>query len=191
MRVPLRHPIPWVAGRRGVVTSAGGAARARGQSLVEFSLVLVPLFMLVLGIIQFGLIFNSYVTLTNAAREGARTGTIYVYNRTLTKAQNDAARNAAIRDSVMSSMNLLSTTGPNFSSGTTWTQTATTYANGDIVVTYALPAGIVESDTRTGQKLTVRLTYHQDLMIPMISSLLPQDSGGRLALPGEVTMVIN
>jgi Flp pilus assembly protein TadG len=173
------------------VTSAGGAARARGQSLVEFSLVLVPLFMLVLGIIQFGLIFNSYVTLTNAAREGARTGTIYVYDRTLTKAQNDAARNAAIRDSVRSSMNLLATTGPNFSSGTTWTQSGTTYANGDIVVTYALPAGIVESDTRTGQKLTVRLTYHQDLMIPMVSSLLPQDSGGRLALPGEVTMVIN
>jgi hypothetical protein len=49
----------------------------------------------------------------------------------------------------------------------------------------------VESDPRTGQKITVRLTYHQDFIIPMISSLLPQDSGGRLALPGEVTMVVN
>ena len=61
------------------------ARRARGQSLVEFALVLMPLFLLILGIIQFGLIFNSYVTMTNAAREGARTGTIYVYDR-------DAAR---------------------------------------------------------------------------------------------------
>jgi hypothetical protein len=67
----------------------------------------------------------------------------------------------------------------------------TTYANGDLVVTYALPAGVVESDPRTGQKITVRLTYHQDLIIPMIASLLPQDAGGRLALAGEVTMVVN
>ena len=49
--------------------------RARGQSLVEFALVLLPLFLLILGVVQFGLIFNSYVTMTNAAREGARTGT--------------------------------------------------------------------------------------------------------------------
>lgn len=165
--------------------------RSRGQSLVEFSLVLVPLLLLILGVVQFGLIFNSYVTITNAAREGARSGTIYVYDRTLTKAQNDAARNAAIRASVLSSMNLLSTTAPNFSGGATWTQGGTIYTNGDLVVTYTLPSGMVESDTRTGQKVTVRLTYHQDLIIPMIAALLPQDAGGRLALAGEVTMVVN
>jgi Flp pilus assembly protein TadG len=165
--------------------------RSRGQSLVEFSLVLVPLLLLILGVVQFGLIFNSYVTITNAAREGARSGTIYVYDRTLTKAQNDAARNAAIRASVLSSMNLLSKTAPNFSGGVTWTQSGTTYTNGDLVVTYTLPGGVVESDPRTGQTITVRLTYHQDLIIPMISALLPQDAGGRLALAGEVTMVVN
>lgn len=165
--------------------------RARGQSLVEFSLVLGPLLLLILGVVQFGLIFNSFVTITNAAREGARTGTIHVYDRTLTKAQNDAARNAAIRTSVLASMNLLGRTAPHFTNGSTWTQTGTTYTNGDIVVTYALPTGVVETDTRTGQTVTVRLTYHQDLVIPLISSLLPQDGGGRLALPGEVTMVIN
>src|SRR5687767_8057463 len=65
--------------------TSGSPARARrqddasGQSLVEFSLVLLPLMLVLLGIIQFGLIFNSYVTMTNAAREGARTGTIYVH----------------------------------------------------------------------------------------------------------------
>jgi Flp pilus assembly protein TadG len=168
-----------------------GRDRARGQSLVEFSLVLVPLLLLILGIVQFGLVFHSYVTVTNAAREGARSGTIYVYDRNLTKAQNDAARNAAIRASVLASMNLLSKTAPNFSGGATWTQSGTTFTNGDLVVTYALPAGVVESDPRTGQKITVRLTYHQDLIIPMIASLLPQDAGGRLALAGEVTMVAN
>jgi Flp pilus assembly protein TadG len=166
-------------------------ARARGQSLVEFALVLLPLFLLILGVVQFGLIFNSYVTMTNAAREGARTGTIYVYDRTLSKAQNDTARNAAIRASVLASMNLLAKTSPQFAGGSTWTADGATFTNGDTAITYAVPVGVTESDPRTGQTITVRATYHQDLIIPMIAALLPKDANGRLALPGEVTMVIN
>jgi Flp pilus assembly protein TadG len=165
--------------------------RARGQSLVEFALVLLPLFLLILGVIQFGLIFNSYVTMTNAAREGARTGTIYVYDRTLSKAQNDTARNAAIRASVLASMNLLAKTSPQFAGGSTWTANGTIFTNGDMTITYAVPVGVTESDPRTGQTITVRAVYHQDLIIPMIAAVLPLDAGGRLALPGEVTMVIN
>ena len=69
----------------------------RGQSLVEFALVLMPLFIILLGIIQFGFVFNSYVTITNATREGARTGTIYMYDPALSKAQNDVARNNAVK----------------------------------------------------------------------------------------------
>jgi Flp pilus assembly protein TadG len=173
-------------------TAAGRAGgRARGQSLVEFALVLVPLMLLILGVIQFGLIFNSYVTMTNAAREGARSGTIYVYDRTLSKAQNDAARNAVIRTQLLATMNLLSKTSPQFAGGSTWTQSGLTFTNGDLSITYAVPGGVTDSDARSGQTITVRATYHQDLIIPMISALLPTDGGGRLALPGEVTMVIN
>ena len=69
-----------------------------GQSLVEFSLVLMPLFFILLGIIQFGFIFNAYVTMTNAAREAARIGTVYIYDRGLSKAQNDLARNNVDQD---------------------------------------------------------------------------------------------
>ena len=61
--------------------------RDHGQSLVEFALVLLPLFFIMLGIVQFGLIFNSYVTITNAAREGARSGSVYIYDATMSKAQ--------------------------------------------------------------------------------------------------------
>jgi Flp pilus assembly protein TadG len=165
--------------------------RARGQSLVEFALVLMPLFLLILGVVQFGLIFNSYVTMTNAAREGARSGTIYVYDRTLSKAQNDAARNAVIRAQILASMNLLAKTSPQFAGGSTWTQSGTTFTNGDTTITYAVPTGITDSDPRTGQTITVRATYHQDLIIPLVSALLPKDANGRLGLPGEVTMVIN
>jgi Flp pilus assembly protein TadG len=89
-----------------------------GQSLVEFSLILTPLFLILLGIIQFGFIFNTFVTMTNAAREGGRTGTIYVYDRTRSKAQNDLNRNNAVKTSLLSSMNLLGKTAPNFTTGT-------------------------------------------------------------------------
>lgn len=43
-----------------------------GQALVEFALVSFILLLLVFGIIQFGLILNGKITVTSAAREGAR-----------------------------------------------------------------------------------------------------------------------
>ena len=163
----------------------------RGQSLVEFSLILGPLMLLLLGIVQFGFIFNTYVTLTNAAREAARAGSIVVYDRTLTKAQNDLVRNQAILTTLTSSMNLLSTTSPQFTSGSTWTQSGLTFTNGDLTVTYLVPSGVTDSDPRTGERITVSAAYHQDLVIPLIANLLPRDAGGRLRLTGVVTMVIN
>jgi Flp pilus assembly protein TadG len=44
----------------------------RGQSLVEFALVVPILLLLFLGILQFGVAFNHYLTLTDAVRVGAR-----------------------------------------------------------------------------------------------------------------------
>ena len=170
---------------------AGRQERERGQSLVEFSLILMPLFLVLLGIIQFGFIFNTYVTMTNAARDAARLGTIYVYDRSLTKAQNDLARNNSIKDQVKSSMNGLSTTAPRFTTGSTWTQSGLTYTNGDLVITYELPSGVTDNDPRTGYRITVTATYHQDLIIPLISAILPKDANGRMGLGGTVTMVIN
>src|SRR4051794_32628796 len=43
-----------------------------GQAIVEFAIVLPLLMGLVLGIVQFGIVFNNYETLTDAARVGAR-----------------------------------------------------------------------------------------------------------------------
>jgi Flp pilus assembly protein TadG len=167
----------------------GGA----GQSLVEFSLILFPLFFVLLGIIQFGFIFNTYVTMTNAARDAARMGTIYVYDRSSgqTKATNDLLRNESVRTEVLASMNMLGKASPYFATTGTWTQSGDTFTNGDLRVTYVLPTGITNSETRMGQQITVRATYHQDLIVPLISAFLPKDSNGRMTLIGEVTMVIN
>jgi Flp pilus assembly protein TadG len=167
------------------------AARPAGQSLVEFSLVLMPLFLVLLGIIQFGFIFNTYVTMTNAARDAARLGTIYVYDRTLTKDQNDLARNDSIKDQVLLSMNNLAQSSPQFATTGSWSTSGSTYTNGDLVVTYDIPASVTDSDPRTGERITVTATYHQDLIIPLIAALLPKDSNGRMSLTGVVTMVVN
>jgi len=48
-----------------------------GQSLVEFAFVL-PIFLLVLcAIIDFGMAFHAWITVTNSAREGGRLGAVH------------------------------------------------------------------------------------------------------------------
>ncbi|HYH94172.1 MAG TPA: TadE/TadG family type IV pilus assembly protein [Candidatus Saccharimonadales bacterium] len=183
----VRHGQPVRVSR----ATIGPDAPQGGQSLVEFAFVLMPLFIILLGIIQFGFVFNAYVTITNASREGARIGTVYLYDSGLSKAQNDLARNNAIKAALTASMNLLIKTSPNFTTSTTWTQSGLTFTNGDLVVTYANPAGVTETDSRVGQQVTVRATYHQDLIIPIVNNFLPKDAGGRLGLSSEVTMVVN
>ena len=44
----------------------------RGQTMAEFALVLPVLVLLLFGIIQFGIAFNHYLSLTDAVRAGAR-----------------------------------------------------------------------------------------------------------------------
>jgi Flp pilus assembly protein TadG len=44
----------------------------RGAAAVEFALVMPLLLLLVFGIIEFGLVFNRYISMTHASREGVR-----------------------------------------------------------------------------------------------------------------------
>jgi len=48
------------------------AGHERGQAMVEFVIVLPILCMLLFGIVQFGITFNHYLTLTDSVRAGAR-----------------------------------------------------------------------------------------------------------------------
>jgi Flp pilus assembly protein TadG len=63
-----------------IACSGKTTRRERGQSIVEFALVLgfviLPLTMV---FIEASVLLYEYVTLTNAAREGARAGSIYLY----------------------------------------------------------------------------------------------------------------
>jgi Flp pilus assembly protein TadG len=50
-----------------------GAKRERGAAAVEFALVVLPLLLLLFGIIEFGRVYFVQLSLTNAARDAART----------------------------------------------------------------------------------------------------------------------
>jgi Flp pilus assembly protein TadG len=52
--------------------SPAGRPRSRGQALVEFGLVFPLFVLLVAGMIDFGIGLYSYMTIINAARDGAR-----------------------------------------------------------------------------------------------------------------------
>ena len=60
----------------------------QGQTMTEFALILPILLVLLFGIIQFGVIFNNYVTLTDAARAASRKGAV---SRNLTAGAAKAA----------------------------------------------------------------------------------------------------
>ena len=60
---------------------AGGSVtrsrrRSRGQSVVEFALVLLPMLLLLLGAIQFAIIWAAQVGVTNAVRDAARVASL-------------------------------------------------------------------------------------------------------------------
>ena len=192
--------------RFGVAMPAHGD---RGQAMVEFVAVLLPLLLIVVGIIQFGLLFGANVTLTNAAREGARAGTIYLYDRTHTKSWNDGQRCGAALTAATQAFGLLTNASPYFSvttsSGACTTNTGETQANGDLTVAYCASMATSTSPcpdsgdatttcvpaTRSGCLMQVTLTYRSDIVVPFIGQLLSRDTNGRFVQRVTATMVVN
>jgi len=67
----------------------------RGQTMTEFALVMPILLFLLLAIVQFGVVFNNYVTLTDAVRAGARKGAVARRLSSPSTVTDTAVRNAA------------------------------------------------------------------------------------------------
>lgn len=63
-----------LAGRR---TTADPRAPRRGQSLVEFAMIVPVVLLLLVGMLEFGFIFDQAMTLNYATREGARSGAAF------------------------------------------------------------------------------------------------------------------
>jgi Flp pilus assembly protein TadG len=130
---------------------------------VEFALAFPLLMFLVMGIIDFGLMFQQYEVITNAAREGARVGVLPNYGTADAEARVDAYMNASF-----------------ISQGGVWTRTASTS-------NLPLPGGGCTS------VITVNVTYpHQYLFLSGIgnyfgasftSKMLNASSTMRLEIP--------
>lgn len=72
----------------------------KGQTLVEFALILPIIIIILFGITEFGRAFYSYIVITNAAREGARAGVVGKSNaEIIEKVKQTAPLNPPIEDS--------------------------------------------------------------------------------------------
>ena len=67
----------------------------RGQTMVEFALVVPILCVVLYGILQFGALYNDYVTLTDATRVGARKAATSRHLASPAAAAEAAARSSA------------------------------------------------------------------------------------------------
>ena len=65
-----------------------------GQAVVEFAIILPVLLMVLFAILQFGVVFNNYIQVTAAAREGARKASV---SRSLGTAAAETAATAAAK----------------------------------------------------------------------------------------------
>jgi Flp pilus assembly protein TadG len=206
MPEPLRarrlHPARSRAGRCAL-------GRDRGQALVEFAAVLLPVLLIVVGIVQFGLLFGANVTLTNAAREAARAATIYVYDNSHTKAWNDAQRCGDAAEAATQAFGLLSPSSPHFTvslpGGACPTPTGDGQTNGDLTISYCDhvptpdgncpdttdPDATCVPDAREGCLVRIVLTYRSDIVVPLIGAFLNTDPSGRLVQNAVATMVVN
>lgn len=50
--------------------------KGRGQALVETALVLPVILLILMGIVDFGILFNNYLVISNASREAARSAAV-------------------------------------------------------------------------------------------------------------------
>lgn len=180
--------------------------------MAEFALVLLPVLLLIAGIVQFGLLFGTNVTLTNAAREGARAGSIYIYDYSIssnTHYKNDALRCGAIVEAATDAFGMLSSSSPHFSAslsaGACPTPTSDVLVNGDITVSYCDHVTTPDADcpdttdpdtacvpfTHEGCLVRVTLTYRSDIIVPFLGAILETDASGRFVQRATATMVVN
>ena len=185
----------------------------RGQALGEFAMVILPLLVVIVGIVQFGLIFGANVSLTNAAREGAREATIHRYNAANGNADEGATRCTQAVEAATSAFGFLSPNSPQFSASTPCPGGVDLngdglhdlWQNGDVEVSFCAagtPAGSecpTTSDASTyctvdsgkGCLVRVHLTYNQAIVIPLLDAILDSDGNGLFEITADAAMVMN
>jgi len=143
-----------------------------GTATVELALVVPLLLLLLMGIIEFGLLFEDYMILKNAAREGARTGA----TGASTTAIADRAENAA---AALSTEDLTITQQYGVYDEGSWTW----YTLGDV----SGDEGII-NDAPAGALINVEVSYPHPLVATgLLPSLEDSPGSGSITLTGTAT----
>jgi len=153
-----------------------------GAEVVEFALTLPLLLLVVLGIIEFGFMFQEYEVVTNAAREGARIAVLPTYsvNATVTQTNVTTRINQYL---TAAGLNTASATicggGGTCPGSSTWLPVIDTIVTGPpclavkvfpVTVQYAHPvpfiSGIVRYFGRTQAAITLKATARMREEVP-------------------------
>ncbi len=147
--------------------------RRRGQSLVEFALVLPIFAILLFGIIDFGRFVYAANALNNGVREGARSGSVTIRPSPLC---DGLSRDACVKAVVA-----------NLSWGVPGSSITTTVTCERVVPNNPTPQPVIPiSGCRTNDLLRVKATAPFTLVTPLIAQFL----GGR-TLSGEALVTVN
>jgi len=179
--------------------------------MVEFAAVLLPLLVIVVGIVQFGLLFGANVSLTNAAREAARAASIHRYIGADGSSVNGVNRCTAAINAATDAFGFLSNGSPHFSASTPCPGGVDQngdgihdlWQNGDVEISFCA-AGVAPGDpcpdnsttfctTDSGEGCLVRveLKYNQSVVVPLLDRILDGDGNGLFELTAVASMVMN
>ena len=151
----------WGYLRPSVLTASRTPNDQQGQSTVEIAFLLPILMVLLYGIIAAGFVFYAFITVSNAARDAARAGSVY----RLTRAASGLSLEETVENAVYdpgpnpdrTSLGFLSTTAPSF----------------DVVSDVTAIWVDVDGDSleSVGDQLTASVTYRYT--IPLLSDFVP------------------
>lgn len=150
-----------------------------GQSLVELAISLTVLMLLLSGAVTFGMALFSYVSLRDAAQEGALYGS---FNPCILESDGTCHRDSAInRNAILARIRASSTSPINF---------ANTALVPDAYITTTLPTGQpCEGSNSSGipNAIQVSVRYDYPIFMPFMSAIIGRDN---IPLTGIVTDTI-
>lgn len=117
-----------------------GAQTQKGSMLVEFAFILPILLVVLFGVVSFSIALYNKTVLTMAAREGARTGALFIVDRTDTDIINNAtdAANRVLQNNLISfGSDINGTVTPGISGDTLTVTTSVNYTGAFIMLDFS------------------------------------------------------
>ncbi len=142
---------PWIRARAGT---------SRGQSLAEFAIILVPTMLLLLGAIQFGVIWATQVGVTNAVRDAAREASL-VQPKADSAGTIDTATETAYGNSVKTNKLLAGLVAQ-----------VPFYSSANLQAATVCYTSFTDASGALALETTVSVTYAHAIFVPLIAGVL-------------------